>query len=71
MIKIKFRPDNKCMIRFKNDSEKQFFLQAMVQLRDSKGFHPHISVKDVDGCDAKSLAPMKPIIVKPPDVIEK
>jgi hypothetical protein len=63
-IKIKFKPDNKAIIRFNDRGEMEFFRFIMTRMRDDPAKnHPPVSVKTPDGREVPKLPEMKPQIV--------
>lgn len=60
-IKIKLKPDNKAIIRFKDSAEMDFFRFVMTRIRDdpSKN-HPPVSIKTPDNKEVPKLPVMKP-----------
>lgn len=60
-IKIKLRENDKAMIRFNNQMDKEYFLFIMKKHREDGTPHPKISIKDVKGEELPFLPVTKPL----------
>jgi len=67
-IKIKLKPDNKAIIRFKDRAEMDFFRFIMTRMRDDPmKNHPPVSIKTPDNREVPKLPVMKPQMIGSPN----
>lgn len=64
-IRIKMKGNDKAMVRFGNNIDREFFIHFVRMHRDDKQKHPKVSIRDVKGDEYPRLPSSMPVVPSP------